>query len=311
MNNDLSKNILATLVYYDVLDYPLTAFEIWKYLFRSNREEENSKREKGNALDVLNCLEQDNLKKFIEEYRGFYFLKGRKKLAERRIENNKISEEKLKIIQKVVCFLRFVPFVRMIAVTGRVAMKNARKESDLDLLIVLKYGHIFTGRLLVTLLVHILGKRRYGNKIKNRICLNYFITTESLEISNQDLFSSSEYFFMRPIFGFKVFRKFQIKNSWIGNYHPNFSIPELADNCLIKDNYFSKKIRKTGELIFGNEFVENILKRWQLKRINKDPRTYQAGSMVKADEKELIFLPEPKGPDIFEKFQKKLEELRA
>lgn len=310
MSTDLIKNILATVVYYDCLDYPLTAFEIWKYLIRSQETGDSNQEEKNNLLDIINCLEGEKLRKFTEEYRGFYFLKGRQELVDKRLESNKISEEKLKIIKKVVWFLRLVPFMRMIAITGRVAMKNADKKSDLDLLIALKHRHIFTGRLLVTLMVHILGRRRYGKKIKNRICLNYFITTESLEISTKDLFSSSEYFFARPIFGFKVFRKFQMKNSWIKNYHPNYTISEIADSCLIKDSGFSKKIRKMGEKIFGWEFLEKQLKKWQMERIAKDPRTHKEGSMVEANDNELIFLPEPQGPVVFEGFQKRIEELK-
>lgn len=305
--NDLLKNILSTIVYCDCLDYPMTAFEVWKYLIRNQETGNIDQKEKNNLLDIISYLEKDDLKKFIEEYRGFYFLKGRKNLVEKRLENNKISEEKLKIIRRVVWFLRLVPFMRMAAITGRVAMKNAEKSSDLDLLIVLKHGRIFTGRFLVTLATHLLGKRRYGKKIKDRICLNYFITTKSLEISNKDLFASAEYFFARPVFGFKVFRKFQMKNDWIKKYRPNYSVSELAERCLVKDNFFSKKIRKAGEKLFEFNFVESMLKKWQLARIAKDPRTHKAGSMVETGDEALIFLPKPQGPEVFEKFQEKIK----
>ena len=30
--NSLEKSVLATIAYYDVLDYPLTGFEVFKYL---------------------------------------------------------------------------------------------------------------------------------------------------------------------------------------------------------------------------------------------------------------------------------------
>lgn len=307
--NNLRKNILATIAYYDVLDYPLTAFEIWKYLIMNQESTSNNQEEEIKLLDITNELDREEIKKYIEECRGFYFFQGRQDLVAKRIENNKISESKLKIIKKVAWFLRFVPFVRMVAITGRVAMKNAQKGSDLDLLIVLKHGHIFTGRTLVTLLVHLLGKRRYGKKIKNRICLNYFITTKSLEISNQDLFSSSEYYFIRPIFGFKVFRKFQTQNRWIRKYKPNYKPIEIAETCLLKDSYFSKKIRKIGEMIFSFSSLEKMLKKWQLRRIAVDLRTHQEGSMVEAGDDALIFLPEPQGPQIFERFKERLKNL--
>jgi len=159
MQSQLSKNIFQTILYYDILNYPLTSFEVWKYLIAENS---------CGLGDVVEALEKRDIEKYIEEFQGFYFLRGRKELVERRIQNDKNSILKYKIAERVVKWLRFVPFVRMIAVTGTLGMKNCEKDSDIDFFVVLKKGRIFTGRLLVTSLVHILGKRRYGNKIKNK-----------------------------------------------------------------------------------------------------------------------------------------------
>ncbi len=194
----LSRNILETIIYYDILDFPLTSFEIWKYL--TVAEENADEKDECSLGDVVEALESRDLKKHIEEFWGFYFLKGRKELVERRIQNDKNSIAKFKIAERVAWWLRFVPFVRMVAVTGTLAMKNSEKNSDIDFLVVLEKGRIFTGRLLVTLTVHLLGKRRYKKKIKNRICLNYFITVGSLEIKRQDLFAANEYSFIYPLF---------------------------------------------------------------------------------------------------------------
>jgi len=64
----LTKYILTTIVYYDVMDYPMTAFEIWKYLTRVSGEDENI--EKFSLADVVKGLEDEKLRRFIEEYRG-------------------------------------------------------------------------------------------------------------------------------------------------------------------------------------------------------------------------------------------------
>jgi hypothetical protein len=310
MHSSLSQNILATIAYYDVLDYPLTVFELWKYLI-SNQQAVGGDEEKDKVvlIDIINEIENEELKKQIETFRGYYFLPGRINLVAQRIERNKISEEKYEIVQWVVQFLRFVPYVRMILVTGRVAMKNADKKSDLDLLICLEKGRIFTGRTLVTLAIHLLGKRRYGKKITNRICLNYFITTGSLEIEMQDLFASSEYFFALPVFGFNVFGEFQKANGWISKYHENFSSTEIPNLKLKSDNYFSKLIRSVGEKLLGFDYLEQKLKVWQTKRIALDPRTNMPGSMIVADDNSLVFLPEPQGPKVFEAFKLRMEKL--
>jgi hypothetical protein len=302
---EFHKNIISTIAYYDAMDYPMTNFEVWKYLTQVTN---GSKAEYGvcSLLDVINELESNQLKRFIEEYRGFYFLKGKQHLVEKRLEKNKIANNKIKIALGVSKWLRFTPFVRMIAVTGSLAMKNTESFSDLDLLIVLKHGKIFTGRTLVTGMVHLLGRRRYGKKISNRICLNYFITTKSLEINLKDLFSASEYSFIFPIFGWHNFQKFQKANEWIKKYKPNFHLDETPNLKFLKETFFTHQLRFFGELFLSFNFIEEFLKKWQTRRIINDPRTKKEGSMVVANEEMLVFLPEPQGPQVFEKFRERL-----
>jgi hypothetical protein len=272
------------------MDYPMTSFEIWKYLFQL--EKKDSKDQSGSDMSlplIAEELEGEKLKKIIEEYHGFFFLKGRKSLVDQRINRNKISESKIRILLKVTKILRFVPYVRMIAVTGRMAMKNAEEKSDLA--------------------VHLMGKRRYRGKIANRVCLNYFITTNSLEISMKDMYSSSEYYFMLPLFGKETFRKFQKDNRWISEYKANYQETSADNLKTIEDDFLSAKIRYIGEKIFTFNFIEKILKTWQIKRINKNPKTNQIGSMVVASDEALVFLPNPQGPKIYDKFKEKISSL--
>ena len=301
---NLSKNIISTIVYYDVLDFPLTSFEIWKYLIECQ-----SKTEKYDLYSIIQTLNSEDIKKNIEEFRGFYFLKGRKNLVEARIARNKISEIKFKLIRKIVSWLKYAPFLRMIAVTGRVAMKNAGAKSDLDFLIAIKNGRIFTGRFFVTLISQLLKKRRHGKKITNRACLNYYISDKNMGINLKDLFSSSEYSFIFPIYNFPVFQSFQQNNQWIRNYRPDFEPDTIPNLKIVQDNFFSRNIRKIAEIILDSNFLEKLMKKWQMARIIKDPRTYKQGSAVSASDENLIFLPDPQGPKIYEKYQEKLKGL--
>lgn len=313
MSEQLKKNILRTIIYYDILDYPLTSFEVWKYLVRFEigdlRFENENKENKEFSLGVVvEALESKETKKHIEEFRGFYFLHGRKVLVERRIQNDKNSIAKYKIAERAVWWLCFVPFVRMVAVTGTLAMKNSEKESDIDFLVVLEKSRIFTGRLLVTLLVHLLGKRRYGGKIKNRICLNYFITTGSLEIKRQDLFAANEYSFVYPLLGFDIYKKFGEANiEWIKKHKPNFEYGDLKPaKYFVEHSLASRAIQKTKEALinfFGGDRIELWLKKKQTARIKRNPLTYKKGGYVEYNDDNLVFLPEPQGSKILEKFK--------
>lgn len=307
----LKKQILATVVYYNELDYPLTAFEVWKY--RINITTHNSQPV---ALsEVMDILESVEIRRWIESWRGFYFLKGRKELVNSRIDRNKIAVIKLKKLNRIVFWLRSLPFVRMIAVTGRLAMKNAEIKSDLDLLIVLRSGRIWIGRTLVTLFSHLIGKRRYADKIRDRVCLNHFMTEDALDLENGKkslavtLFSSGEYYFSRALFGQMVFAQFQTSNGWIEKFHPNFFVSQSISAWATEDGKVSLWLKKIGEQIFDFDWLEKKLGIWEKARIENNPKTHQEGSFVEANCEHLIFLPVPQGEEILERFMIRIETL--
>lgn len=311
MSDTLNKNILATIIYYDGLGYPLTAFEIWKHMVRTDYYDPKNQDANFSLADVAKHLAENKLAQFLENQNGFYFLKGQKHLVEKRIANGKISTGKIKKIIFIAKIIRFIPFVRMIGVTGAVAMKNARAKSDLDLLIVLRHGKIWTGRTLVTLVLHLLGARRHGQKISNRACLNFFVTDESLEVITKDLFSANEYMFIFPLFGWDVFGRFQIRNQWMKTMKPTYALSEISPLKIIPDSQFSKAIRTFGEIVFSFDWIEKSLKKVEKKKIMRNPKTSQEGSLVYANDDALVFLPNPRGPLVFERFKEKVEQISA
>ncbi len=304
---ELQKNILATIAYYDGMDYPLTAFEIWKYLINFNPQPKTYNPQPFSLADVIKELDDYSIKRFIEKDHGFYFLRGRRELVDQRIKRNKISVGKIKKLRRIVWLLRFVPFIRMIGVTGALAMKNADADSDWDVLVVLKKGRIWTGRTLVTGFLHLIGKRRYGEKIKNRICLNHFIADDSLEVATKEKFpefSSHEFYFILPVFDTGIFQKFQLQNSWIKDYKPNFYLREVGK---IGEIGVARAIREIGEIILGWDFLENWLGKWQREKIMKNPLTKKPESFIRATDEYLIFLPEPHGSKLIEHLKQKTE----
>ena len=309
MNSKLNKHILATIIYYDGFDYPLTAFEIWKHMIRTDYADDKKTEMRISLAEVMKQLKDEGLVSYIDNQNGFYFLKGRKNLVEKRIARNKISMGKMKNLRKAVWLLRCVPFVRMVGITGALAMKNTKAGSDLDVLIVFKKGKIWTGRTLATLLLHIFRKRRHQKKISDRVCLNFFITDESLEINTKDLYSASEYTFLFPVYGFETYERFKIKNSWIKSIKPAYALSEIPPMVIMQDSRLSKSLRRIGEALFSFAWMEKILKKIEKQKIMKNPKTRQEGSLIYANDDALIFLPDPHGPKIFEEFKEKIGEL--
>ena len=305
MNYHLGKNIVATVTYYDVLDMPLTAVEIWKPLMAY--EPEQKRDERGCTMgEVFRVLASGQLDAKIEERDGFYFLPGRSDLIKARIRAEKISVAKLKRMRRLARVLASVPYVRMLGATGSLAMKNSTRASDWDMFVVLRSGKIWIGRTLLTGFLHLIGKRRHGQKIRDRACLNYFVTDDNLAIGTQDLFSSHEYRFFIPLLNFDLFQIFELKNRWMREYRPNFVPTTIQSLWTVKKNASARGIRGILEYLLNFLDAENWLAGWQKDKIRRNPKTSLQGSLIETSDQALIFLPRPRGPRIFQKFKARL-----
>lgn len=305
MSYHLGKNIAATVTYYDVLDMPLSAFEIWKHLMLQEAEQTNS-QQTCTLGDVFRVLASGQLDAKIEERDGLYFLSGRSDRIAARIRAEKISVAKLKRMRRLMCVLAYIPYVRMIGATGSLAMKNGTRGSDWDMFVVLRSGKIWIGRTILTGFLHLIGKRRHGKKIRDRACLNYFVTDDNLEIGTKDLFSSHEYRFFIPFLGFDLFQIFELKNRWMRGYRPNFLPTTIASLWTIQKTKSVLPVRGALESLFNLLNLESWLADWQTEKIRRNPKTALSGSFIETNNRALIFLPSPSGPRVFQKFKERL-----
>lgn len=305
MSYHLGKNIIATVTYYDVFEMPLSAFEIWKHLIQQAPEQ--SKSQSVVSLgDIVRVLASGQLDTKVAQQDGLYFLPGRSDCVAARIQAEKISIAKLKRMRRLARMLALVPYVRMLGATGSLAMKNGTRESDWDMFVVLRSGKIWIGRTILTGFLHVIGKRRHGTKIRDRACLNYFVTDDNLEIGTKDLFSSHEYRFFIPLLGFDVFQIFELKNRWIRRYRPNFFPTTLAGFWTIPRTKGVLFLRSVLEDCLNVFDLEGWLAGWQTEKIRRNPKTALEGSLIETNDRALIFLPSPRGPRVFQKFKERL-----
>lgn len=304
----LTRAILETVTYYDVMDFPLTAFEVWKYLILTDKDSSGDPVRLG---DVEAVLDTEEIRKRIVSSHGFYYLRDREDLVSKRLSRARRAVSYIKRVRRLARLLRYVPFVRMVGLTGSVAMKNAKRGSDWDLFISLRPGHIWTGRMLVAATLQLVGKRRHGRHVRERACLNYWVTSDSLEITMKDLFSSHEYVALVPLYGEEEYRTFRLRNAWIRAFRPQYAPTGLAPLWCLGDSRTATLIRSAGERLFSMAWLERALSRAQRYKIERNPKTSWAGSLIMADDRTLVFLPKPRGPRVFEKFKRRLGELES
>src|SRR3989338_837062 len=131
----LSQSILATVAYADALNMPLTAMEVWRGLVggqgTGDRGQgiENRAKNASSFSEIFFMLKLLKEQKKISEQRGFYFLPGKEDLVAERLWRMRVADEKWKKLMGIVRWLRAVPFLRAVFVTGSLALNNTRENS--------------------------------------------------------------------------------------------------------------------------------------------------------------------------------------
>lgn len=257
MSSELKQAVINTLLYADIFSYPLTKDEIWKWLIGYKISHRNFSQQ----LKKINCIHKKN---------NYYYLKTRKKIVNLRIKREKYSGEKYKILNKTVAKLKHIPSVKLIGISGALAINNSDIEDDIDLFIITKKNMVWITRLLCTLVTDICRERRRptDKNFKNKICLNMFISEDHLALAEpqRDLYLAHEVLQMRPIYQIQnIYARYLTKNKWVQKYLPN-AYPKTGElKCeeinMYQFPYFIMEI----PIIF----IEFILKLLQLAYMSK------------------------------------------
>jgi hypothetical protein len=306
--NNLEKSILATIAYFNIFEHPLTLMEVWQWLYaypepknkRTYELNNSGTKEPVKIFDIKKAIDNsDYLKQRLDFQNGFYFLKGRQGLVKKRMERYNIAESKYNKTIRVVKILKFIPYLKMIAVCNNLAFNNAKEESDIDLFIITKSGRLFFTRFFVTLITHLFKMRRHRHYIKDRICLSFYITDRFLNLESLLLKPSDPHFAVWfsqfvPLYDQGIFNKLMTENKWLKNYLPNILIYYPTQRRAIADTFFSRGIKNFGEYIlhgFLGDNLEKMARSAQLKRIrqNKQSKLWKGGTDVVVNDNILKF----------------------
>lgn len=283
----MKKEILSTLIYADIFDYPLSETEVWHFLISPREVSQNQ---------ISLWLSRLVGKGLLEKSGDYYCLPGRKKIIGVRRRRLLASRRKMIIANKIGKWLCLIPTIKMVAVTGALTMDNARVDDDIDLLIVSSSGTLWLTRLFSVFLLEILGCRRRPSERshKDRICLNMFLDEGSLAISlkRQNLFTAHEVSQLRLLRDRGgTYSRFLSENRWLGKYLANISIGKIADG---------KKINRRKRI----GFFEFLAYRLQLAYMSKR-RTIEV-----AEEGLAMFHPGDVSCGVLENYHNRLKKYR-
>jgi hypothetical protein len=248
--------ILKTLLYSNFFDYPLKKEELYNFLIGKKL----SKNEFAKALN--------NTSLPIDFSDGFYFLQGKQKLVNKRQQRELISLEKLRKAELIIKKLSLIPTIKLIGISGTLAVKNCVENDDIDIFVVVESGLAWTTRFLAVIMLIILGVYRNKNskRYKDKICLNLILDEDRIFFENQDLFTAHEIVQLLPVFEKdKAYQKFISANSWVKEILPNWQVNQKPIFSR-RQSYLDKLMMVILKIIF----LEKTLKVLQLFYMRKD-----------------------------------------
>jgi len=205
----LQQAVLETLAYSDVFDYPLTFDELHRYLTAS-----------APPADLAACLSDMSV---VATENGFYFLAARHEIVRTRMGREQASRAAFQRACWYGAILGSLPFVRMVTLTGSLAMLNLNHDADMDYMLVTQPGRLWLARAFAVLFGRLM--RIFGD----RICVNLLVSESALEWHPRDLYSAREMCQMIPLTGLDVYQRLRAANTWTKSFLPNAdSAPALT-----------------------------------------------------------------------------------
>ncbi len=246
-SDHLSRSILYTVAYSDIFDYPLTAREIHRYLagVRASLEE------------VVRAMGEEGI---VTRTGDYFTLPGREEIVSIRMQREAHSRELMPRAIQYGRILGTLPYVRMVALTGSLAVMNILGNHDFDYMLVTQPGRLWTARAFAVTFGRIM--RPFGH----RICVNLLLSENALAWHQHDLYSAREICQMIPIMGMDVYRRLRANNAWTESILPNSSL-SMPDLVQVSAPSGTNAIQRLIEISLGGERLEQWAMNFQLQRI--------------------------------------------
>lgn len=219
MPSALETSIYRTLAYFAYFQYPLTSFEIWKWLLEPDQHVP--------LIAVVETLDQSAwLRDQVQFHQGFYALG--EVVAWRRDRHLRFLDavRKYHKAERAVQVLGRLPWINGVAVCNSLSWYQTKQDSDIDLFVVAAPGRVWSARLLSTIPA-ILLRQRPGEAESDPVCLSFFSTEhafnfEKLKISDADPYLAYWCRSLVPLVDHSDWMDaFEMKNPWLRDVLPN------------------------------------------------------------------------------------------
>lgn len=217
-------------------------------------------------------ISKNRLKSYLDkEYR--YTVGGYHNKFKVQSSKFKISLTKIARVRNYLDLVSGFTQIRLIGLSGSVAMLNAKETDDVDLFIISAKNRIWTVRFITLITAWLLGLKRSRKEkdASNKVCLNLFFSESSLKIDKklQTEYMAHEVLQMMPIMDSnKTYRRFLHHNDWILKLFPNVQLKRYLPYHSSFIRCISNSRVNPSSVHFGN-VLEVVFKKIQLMYMSK------------------------------------------
>lgn len=272
----LEAAIVKTMAWFSLFDYPMTAFEIWKWLGI-----------KASLAEVEAALRESVwLRGRLVFQDGLFVLGGRSAEVVVALHQERFLDaaRKFKKLGRAARFFSLFPFVRAVFACNNLAWRNTMPESDIDLFIVVSPGTIWLSRLLLVLPFALLKKRPFRHLItpqrsrarlcrepfnhptaSDPFCFSFFITADNLSLEKICLPEGDPYMAYWLASLVLIFDRDDIQkqvwgeNEWVSKFLPNIDWDRKATIVVILSPPLIKPFEKLTKF-FQLKFLPKTIK---------------------------------------------------
>ena len=180
----IQEAIISVVVFFDLFDYPLTNYEIWKYL-----DYRLSLLKIDESLTYLKSLNE------LDSKDGLFFLKNRSEIIISRQKRHNYTQRKIKIAKRFSKIFSLLPWVKTVILSNSIGQFNLRDGSDIDFFIICSPRRIWLTRFFCAGVAALLNSRPKLKNKRDKICLSFYITTDNLNLDSLKLPGGDPYFF--------------------------------------------------------------------------------------------------------------------
>jgi hypothetical protein len=202
----LAEQVERLVLYFDVFHHPLTVAEVERFTAPGETE----------AIEAA-CRDLVARNRVASEG-PYLFVHGRSGSVARRRERATNAELRWPAAQRASQILAQLPWVHGVLVTGGLSKNSAEPDDDVDFLLLVEPGAVWTLKSTLQLL-----RRALPPGVRRLFCTNYILDVDHLTIDDQNVFTAVELATAVPMAGAEACTALIDANQWAERYIPGLS----------------------------------------------------------------------------------------